>query len=137
MLAVMNDGKWPAYDVVIKIVDVLKVDETKKLLPEHLAALSSMEGMFQKSLGNVPARQSVVLSKNPLQLPETDVAVFEIHIDARNGTVSQVVRFERVKGTWTFATKATLLNDPKVLWQQIGVNYPDHVLDNPEWWKGH
>jgi hypothetical protein len=137
MLAVINEGKWPAYDVVIKIVDVLKVDATKKLLPEHLAALSSMESMFQKSLGNVPPKQAVVLNKTPLALPETDAAVFEIHIEARNGTVAQVVRFKRIKGVWTFATKATLLNDPKVLWQQIGANYPDKTIDDADWWKVH
>jgi len=135
MLSVINEGKLPAYDVVIKIVDVIKVEHLKKALPEHLAALTSLEGMFQKTLGNVPPTQAVLLNKNPLLLPESNVAVFEIHIEARNGTIAQVVRFERVEGAWTFATKATLLNEQKVLWQHISDRYPHKNIDDPDWWK--
>jgi hypothetical protein len=136
LLHVINEGDYPAYDVVVQIVDVLDADRIKASVPENEAPYAVLQRMFQKTIGTVAPKSGVSLTKNLLRLPDTEVAVYEIHLQQRNGTVSQVVRFERVNGSWTFATKATLLDDTKVLWQQIHSRYPRQNIDNSNWWRG-
>ena len=64
LLTVINEGKWPVYDVAVRIVDVLKTDALKKTAPEHDAALSVLlNEMFQKSLGNLAPKSAVALDK--------------------------------------------------------------------------
>jgi len=136
LLHVINEGEYPVYDVVVQIVDVLDADRIKATVPPNEAPYAVLQRMFQKTLGTVAPKSAVSLTKDLLRLPEGSVAVYEIHLQQRNGTVAQVARFERVNSSWTFATKATLLNDTKILWQQIHSAYPRQNIDNADWWRG-
>src|SRR4051794_17794529 len=133
LLHVINAGKTPAYDVVIQIVDVLDAERVKATTSPSEAPYTVLQRVFQKTLGPIAPQTAVSLAKDLLRLPERNAAVYEIHIQQRNGTVAQVVRFERVSGLWTFATKATRLNETTVLWQQIDSAYPKQNIDNADW----
>ncbi len=132
LLHLVNSGDSPVYDVVVQIVDVLEADRIKRSLAPNEAPYAVLQKMFQKTIGTVAAQSAVSLTKDLLRLPERDVAVFEIHIQQRNGTVAQVVRFERVNKAWTFGTKATLLKDSNVLWQQVHSAYPRQNIDKSD-----
>jgi len=103
LLTVLNAGRYPLYDVSVRIVDFdlfqEKVEHNPSLrIEDVLAAQKSYQ------LGNLGASQVHLLER--VQLPSDGHAKgFTISLLARNGSVTQALRFRRVNGTWVFAFK--------------------------------
>lgn len=113
MLMLQHEGKYPLYDVSIRIDDVEKVIdylqndwERDSLNLGSFAMQNKMATQASKvlQLGNIGVNQ-MIMNLGELRLPDTDKKGFNIYITSRNGNTIQYIRFRRVSGTWRRASQ--------------------------------
>ncbi|MFA5180649.1 MAG: hypothetical protein WC405_04965 [Syntrophales bacterium] len=137
-LMLMHEGKYPSYDVTIKIDDVEKMlnmfksEERKGNIP-YSSMTEAFTMMAQSSkiirVGNIGPNQGMQL--DGLILPDTDRQSYNISITARNGIVSQIVRFRRVKGEWKIAHQINIPS--KGVLERIDPDFPRDEDGKVKW----
>lgn len=133
-LIVSNDGKYPLYDVAIRIVDLDVFHEKVEANPESTIE-DVFAAQFTASLGNIAPNQIAHVGR--LQLPkEKDLKGYNFFISARNGAVTQEFRFRRVGGTWRAATRISKedLNGSRVILREaIDNGFPRNAEGSVTW----
>lgn len=107
-LILMNQGKYPVYDISVKIDDVEHlIDVAKNELGSAGSWAQSRALLAKASIvflpGNLGPGQATELGV--LQLPTTEKQSYNVQITARNSYVIQTLRFRRVNGEWKRAEK--------------------------------
>lgn len=131
LLTLVHQGKYPLYDVGIRIVDLEKLDLVKgdsKL--EKMALVGK-----NLNVGNVGPSQAQPMEE--LQLPSADRQGYNVFISARNGFVTQLIRLQRINGYWKLATKVTrdFYEDKKsvVLLEKVDPEFPRDKTGQVQW----
>jgi hypothetical protein len=96
---VISDGKYPLYDVSVRVVDM---DEWSK---ETKDKRMTMDDMFKFTkvldVGNLNPSMSVIRNDVRWNLPEdVDRKIFSVTVNARNGWFEQIYNLRKVNGTW-------------------------------------
>lgn len=137
-LMLINEGRYPLYDVFIKIDDVekqigiVKSESGKDNLPyDSITKVNQLLSQASKSIqvGNMGPKQAINLGT--LNLPETDKQSFNINIMARNGHVIQFMRFRRVNKHWKAAMK--VIRNEDTLQETIEQGFPRDNKGRVEW----
>jgi hypothetical protein len=129
LLGVINQGRYPLYDVSIRIVDLEKFD--------RFGGTFTLENMAQTdtllSVGNLGPSHTAMWRKWPL--PDADQQRYNTFISARNGFVTQILRLRRVNGEWKSATKVQRDIDPNaiVLYERIDPEFPRDAAGQVQW----
>ena len=93
--SVVNTGKYPMYNIAVRIVD-LQILRSSQMPGSTLRA----ETIYQA--GDIAPWQARPLAS--LNLGSGDERDFNVFFTARNGFFSQLVRFRRIDGVWVSAT---------------------------------
>lgn len=111
-LVLMNLGKHPIYDVVVKIRDVegavaaWKHEYSKGHLPvESLVDSLQLMSMGSKTISVGTMTPNILLPIGKLKLPDAEKQSYEINIMARNGHAVQMLSYRRVNGVWKGAMR--------------------------------
>lgn len=129
LLTLVHQGKYPLYDVGIRIVDLEKFNLPKdKWTFEMLAQAET-----QLNIGNMSPKQARIIGS--LSLPNTEHQGYNIFIGARNGFVTQLIRLQRINGRWKLATKVTRDVDdkPVVLLEKVDPEFPRDKMGQVQW----
>ena len=138
-LMLINDGKYPLYDISVKIDDVEKMislvhaEYENGNLPYDSNTLSN--ALLSKAsdyiqIGNLGPNQAMTLT-NGLKVPDVDKKSYNIHITARNGSVFQIVRYRKVNNEWKMAIKIS--GQGKTLKEFIDKDYPKNAKGEIDW----
>jgi hypothetical protein len=111
----VHQGKYPLYDVDLRITDLKRWSTPPGKSAEQLIA--------RFHLGTLAASTTVLVGRMPPLRGETER--FNLHFSARNGFWTQLVRLRKVDGTWKMATKVTRGPAPGQVSEQILI--PDRV----------
>ncbi len=116
----VHQGKYPLYDVSIRIVDLEKWD----LLRGNLSMPELAKTETRLNLGNLGSGKALVLGK--WKLPASDRQRYNIFTSARNGFWTQLLRLRRVGGRWKMATKVLRSDDRRevTLFEQVDKEFP-------------
>jgi hypothetical protein len=102
ILMVIHQGKYPLYDVNIRMVDV---NMSNDIFNEtHQVTFGSMAKTdFNFNVGNLAPGSSVVL--RPISLPSSQTIRYNIFISARNGSFVELYRIKNINGIRKSAMK--------------------------------
>lgn len=137
-LLLVKEGDHPLYDVSIRIEDVgklmemVRTDQEAGVLPyksmtESEARFAAARTIIQ--VGNIGVGQGMQLGG--IKAPEGDQIAYNIFIFARNGSVSQIVRFRRVDRSWKSARR--LIVNGKQIREVIDPNFPRESDGSVRW----
>ncbi|MDD5681106.1 MAG: hypothetical protein PHI59_07675 [Candidatus Omnitrophica bacterium] len=138
-LMLMNDGDCPIYDISVKIDDVEKLLEISssemaagKLPYDSMTLLNSAHGKASifMQLGNLGPHQCIQL--NGIQIPpNVNKKSYNIYITARNGSITQIVRYRRVNDEWKIASK--IIKGGEVIKEDIDPGFPHNDKGKIDW----
>jgi hypothetical protein len=127
LLVLIHQGKYPLYDLNIRIVDLDKFDEIKdKLSFEKLASMET-----RLNLGNLSPGFAQMLG--PISFPGKTNLRFNIFATARNGETAQVLRIRLIDNKWVRANKVTKSFTNEVIYEKIDKEYPRDPEGNVLW----
>ena len=125
MLTVIHRGKYHLYDVHARMVDLQKFDEVKSKLSFDTMKYTDIN----VSVGNlIPGHASMLRQVN---LGSGDTRGFNVFFTARNGSFTQLLRYEKVAGRWLHATKVE--RGEQVLFEQVDPEFPRNRNGEVEW----
>lgn len=125
----VHKGRYPLYDVGVRIVDLEKWGRLgKKLTMQDLRQTDTYI-----NLGNLSRNQ--VSLKGTLKLPDSGQQRFNIFFSARNGFWNQALRLKRVSGHWRMASKVTRrLNGKTVtVYRKVDSDFPRNEAGQVNW----
>jgi hypothetical protein len=130
-ILVTQRGKYPVYDMSVRIVDLDKFDTLRKSQQITVEALAADEIVTSR---NIAPGTGFVVDRRlpPLQ---TERPRFNIFISARNGSWTQLLRFHKVDGKlWKRATRV-VRNDPtgRLLYEYIDDGFPRNNAGQVDW----
>jgi hypothetical protein len=99
-LYLVSKGKFPLYDIGIRIVDITMMKELKSLTSENLKKIETYYDI--KNLHPGTAIRIGIIDKK-----EYDNRDFNIFFIARNGQWLQETRMRKINNQWTKATRVT------------------------------
>jgi hypothetical protein len=108
---VIQQGKYPLYEVNVRVVDLDKwdaVEEQSKKgggAPSALETMKSSETLFD--IGNMGPHEARVMNAFVPFPPNKEKLRFNIFINARNGWFTELLRVYKVNGEWRPAIKVT------------------------------
>lgn len=119
LLTVVSEGKYPIYEVQIRIVDLELFNQIKGNF--SLETMNKTQVIL--NLGNIPSKTaksagniSADFSKN-----EKD---FNVFFSARNGFFTQTIRMRKVNGVWKTKTQVTKQFSNEILFQKTDEGFP-------------
>ncbi len=133
LLVLVQQGKFPLYDLNIRIVDLDKFDKIKENLSfEKLASIET-----RLNLGTLSP--SIAQMLGPISFPGKTNLRFNIFAIARNGGTTQVLRMKLIDNKWVRANKVTRsffkensFTD-EVVYEKIDKEYPRDLKGNVLW----
>jgi hypothetical protein len=122
-MLLMNQGKYPLYDVQVTIVDGDLFAALIKNANDVSRDIRAIQNQSQRvyKIGNLGEHQSSWLPKFDLD-PKTAARNFTMYLLARNGQVNEWMSLRFVKDHWSVAVIA--LNEKGVLERHIGDDFP-------------
>jgi len=124
-LMVSHGGKFPLYDVSARITDLEKWDEIKGQITWDLIQKTDT----RLNLGNMIPGHASVLGR--WEFFRTDRQRYNIFFSARNGSFDQNLRFVKVEGKWTVASR--VLRDEIVIFEEVDPKFPRRDDGSIEW----
>ena len=132
-LVLVHQGDFPLYDLQIRVVDLDKFYAIAEANPhptrEQLAAADSVY-----YLGTLNPNQAQIICN--LRLPaDKDEKGYNVFILARNGELSEPLRFRRVNGTWrqAFRVEKTEANPSKARIEKVENGFPRNEKGDVHW----
>lgn len=119
-LHLVHNGKYPVYDLVVLVTDLMKLRE----LAARGGPYDMKEYMWRFHVGTIGRGYEDKLMEVPA--PESEKMVFRFTFMARNGQFEQRSIYQKVKGTWHTATR--LEKDGKVIFEHADKGIPPQVL---------
>lgn len=132
IIMLVTEGKYPLYDVNVRIVDLVKFNEINKNLQNQ-----TFEEIIKSDLiynaGNLTPKHALPLGR--INLPNEDEANFNIFITARNGSINELLRMKRINGEWFSAIKIYKIDgaEQKLLLEKIDDKYPKNSEGMIDW----
>ena len=122
-LTLLSNGKYPMYDVKIRVVDLDKF-ETKNIF----------ESGTSFDIGNIPSGVAMMVSAWGLPKDKEKIR-YNVFISARNGFFSQEVRLAKVNGKWKEALRVLKDNNKNLqpMYQDIPDDYPRNKEGKIDW----
>jgi hypothetical protein len=127
LLTLTHQGKFPLYDISIRVVDLQKFDLVKDI--RTLEALNQAQVIL--NAGNLGPGQSRLFGEWPL--PKLDRQDFNIFISARNGFITELLRRRRINGRWQSAVKVTRDGDNALLFERVDPDFPRDEKGQVQW----
>ena len=124
-LVVVNNGKEPMYNLSVRIVDLEKFMKIEVVQFKDL-----VQNTF--TIEEISPNQAVFMGSYKLA-DNIPLVKFNIFFTARNGSFTQIQRFQKINSSWTFATKVTNLMTNKKLYERVEKNYPRNKGKNIDW----
>ncbi len=126
-LVFVHQGKYPLYDITVRIVDLDKWEQL------GLTAQNLFKAEARINIGNLSLNQASALGTWPL--PNSDQQRYNLFFVARNGFWTQLLRLRRVQGRWKVATRITQESGKKVrvLFEKIDKDFPRDKLGMVQW----
>ncbi|HMS83656.1 MAG TPA: hypothetical protein PKD12_08400 [Nitrospira sp.] len=126
-LVLFHQGKYPLYDVAVRIVDLGKMKQKSY-------SISDLESEAQFSIGNLAPHQSRVLK--PI-LISSDSLRLNIFFSARNQFFTQLLRMRRIGNQWKIAIKVVSVpmegEQIKTLLETIDPGFPLEKDGHIDW----
>jgi hypothetical protein len=124
-MLLMNQGKYPLYDVQVTIVDGDLSAALIKNSDDVSRDINTIQSQSQQiyKIGNLGEHHSSWLPKYDLD-PKTGARNFTMYLLARNGQVNEWMSLRFVKNHWSVAVIA--LNEKGVLERHIGDDFPNN-----------
>lgn len=120
-LHLRHSGKYPVYDLVVRVTDVTKLRE----LSARGGHYSMDQYMWRFHIGTIGRGYEDMLMKIPN--PEASRMEFSFTFLARSGQFEQRSIYQKVKGVWYTVSK--LQKDGKVLYEHKDKGAPEHLLN--------
>jgi hypothetical protein len=127
-LTIIHQGKYPLYDLGIRIVDLAKWERKQ---PRSLYDLQKDEQHL--NIGNLAASQASVLG--PVQI-DSDFTRWNIFFSARNGYWTQLLRIRRVGNELKFALqvkRSSQSGEGETIFEKVDPGYPRTEDGRVEW----
>lgn len=141
---VVHQGKYPLYEVQLRIVDLDKADEIEEQskregVPITFEMLKLSDTVL--TLGNMSPQLSQIPGLFLRFPPNKQRLRFNIFITARNGRFTELLRLRNVNGKWTEAMRvmkenhsdATPNASPTVLLEKIDPDFPRSQDGQVDW----
>ncbi len=124
LVVVIHQGRYPLYDVSVRIVDQDKWNKIGRV-DSSLEALRQAEAYLQ--VGNLPPKR-VHLPRQRWLMPNRQQVNYLVEISARNGSVTELLRLRRVAGEWRWALRVTRGMEGEILLvEEIEPEFPGQV----------
>jgi cell division protein FtsL len=124
-LILAHNGSEPIYDVSIRIVDIQKAEKININEAITLDKLYYIQNLI--NIGNLSPNSRILLGNVSLYGKQRS---FNIFINARNGSLSQYLRFYRKDNDWLVASKVLREGDnEQVLYDKISPGFPKENLN--------
>ncbi|MBK6999295.1 MAG: hypothetical protein IPH35_04760 [Rhodoferax sp.] len=125
-LLLVHVGRHPLYEVSAQITDLDEFDKIKNnLTRENLQRCE-----FQRNFGNLVVGHARYLQES-INLGPGNSRRFNIFYIGRNGSFTQLLRCQRVAGTWLFATK--VVRSDKTFFERVAEGYPRKPDGSVDW----
>lgn len=126
----VHQGKFPLYDLAVRIVDLDKFEELKK---EGMTLENLFKSEVNVNTGNLAPNQVRLLGEVLFQPKET--VRLNIFFSARNGFFTQILRIKKVGTEWKSAFKVTQKKEGKqeTLLEKIDDGYPRNEKGVVQW----
>lgn len=125
--AIVQQGQYPLYDVNVRIVDLEKSDSLQKKGLSFIEAMNKTQTII--NVGNIPAGSAQMIGS--IDLTGQTHLRYNVFTGARNGFVTQLIRFQKVNGIWKGAMKVE--RDGQKLLEKIDPNYPLNGQGEIDW----
>ena len=119
-LFLTHKGKYPVYDLVVLVTDVLKLKE----LHAKGGQYSMSDYMWRFHVGTIGKGYEDKLM--PVPTPDTTKMVFNFTFMARNGQFEQRAIYQKVKCIWYTATRVT--KDNKLIFEYADPSAPAELI---------
>jgi flagellar biosynthesis GTPase FlhF len=128
-MMVIHQGKFPLYDVQIRIVDLDKFNAMSKRGEITIETVMQSEGIL--NIGNMSPNLAQMREVPPFS-PTAEELNYNIFISARNGSFTELLRLKKINGVWKSALKVERGNFsdanpnslPTLLFEQIDAGFP-------------
>lgn len=125
--AIVHKGKYPLYDVNLRIVDLEKTDSFQKQGLSFPEAVNKSQTIV--NVGNISPNFAMIL--DTIDLTGLTRVRYNVFIVARNDLVTQNIRLQNINGTWKGAMKVR--RDGKTILENIDPNYPRNSQGEIDW----
>lgn len=125
--AIVQQGKYPLYDVSIRLLDLENSDFLQKKGLSFIEAMNKSQTII--NVGNMPAGSAQMIGT--IDLTSKNRMRYNVFISARNGFITQLIRLQRVNGIWKGATKVE--RDGEKLHEKIDPEYPRNDQGEIDW----
>jgi len=130
-LMLVHQGKYPLYDLNVRIVDLAKYEKMEK---QGVSFLERMKEDAHMNFGNLAPNHVRILQ--PLGI-NGETLKWNLFFDARSGFFSEMLRVRRIGNEWKTAMKVTRSNltsgETKTLFEKIDLGYPLSKDGQVEW----
>lgn len=128
-LVVEHSGKYPLYDVYIKLLDEDFADELLKSGKSIGDAVS--QSSVHRYMGNITPLQKLFVSK--AFRVDSQTHRYSVYFYGRNGVWHQWLRMKRVNGIWRTAIRVTGSNSARIVFEFIDIDFPRNDKGEVEW----
>lgn len=129
-LTIIHQGKYPLYDLTVRIVDLAKFED---MVTRDHSVNEMLENEIRFSVGNLAPNQASMLRRFPIT---GDSLRWNVFFTARNGFFTELLRVRRVDGEWKVALKVenTPTSEPvQTFLEKVDDGYPLDESGNVAW----
>ncbi len=119
-LSLGHNGRYPVYDLVVRVTDVAKL----RALSKKSGYFSQNEYLWQFNIRTIGRGYENVFMDIPVQ--QSERMEFEFTFLARNGKFDQRAIYQKTKGVWHTALR--IEKDGKMVYESVGKGFPDDLV---------
>ncbi|MCD6019626.1 MAG: hypothetical protein K0S53_2747 [Bacteroidetes bacterium] len=126
-----NKGDFPLYDVIIKYwnPDVIK----GKADPDGKASTEVLKYYKTVNCGNIPPKGGQALGST-FDLSDGEFVKFNISINAKNGSFSQLLRVTKKDGKLSIAKRINTIGEgSRIILEEVGLDFPKDANGQLDW----
>jgi hypothetical protein len=125
-VAIVHIGAHPLYEVNARMVDV----DAFEAIKDNFTLENIQKTERRWPFGNLTPGHASVLSVN-ISLGNVVSKKFNIFFTARNGSFTQLLRFQKLDGVWTMATK--VCREDLTLYERVDDAFPRNESGTVDW----
>ncbi|MEO1030978.1 MAG: hypothetical protein AAFX55_06220 [Bacteroidota bacterium] len=118
-MTIVSQGKYPIYEVQMRIVDLELFNQTKGNF--NLETMDKTQIIMD--LGNLPSKSAKSIGNLSSDFSKNEKE-FNVFFSARNGFFTQTIRMKKVKGVWKTKTQVTKQFSNEILFQRTDDGFP-------------
>lgn len=122
-----HKGKYPLYDIKLRLLDLDLFDEGIKLENNEISDASSK----YYNVGNLGP--GAIQALQTFKITEKELVKMKADISARNGVFIEMIHARKTDKLWHFAIKVIRLHDSKTLFEEIPKSFPKDENGDYNW----